>query len=52
MEKQSELLLSCHPGMASTDEMVQKEAMSQIFTTDIIYFPLGTRVEKMTAMIF
>lgn len=52
MEIQSGLLLSCHPGMASTDEILQKEAVSQKFTSDIVYFPLGTRVEKMTAMIF
>lgn len=52
MEIQSWLLLSCHPEMASTDEILQKEAMSQISTTDIVYFPLGTGVEKMTAMIF
>lgn len=52
MELQSGHLLSCHPGRASTDEILQKEAMSQIFTTHIVYFPLGTRVEKMTAMIF
>lgn len=52
MEIQSELLPSCHPEMASTDEILQKETMSQISITDIVYFPLGTRVEKMTAMIF
>lgn len=52
MEIQSGFLLSCHPEMVSTDEVLQKEAMSQISTTDTVYFPLGTRVEKMTAMIF
>lgn len=52
MEIQSGLLLSCHPEMGSTDEILQKEAMSQISRIDIVYFPLGTRVEKMTAMIF
>lgn len=52
METQSGLLLNCHPEMASTAELVQKEVMSQISTTGIVYFPFGTRVEKMTAMVF
>lgn len=52
METQSGLLLCCHPKMASTAELVQKETMSQISATGIVYFPLGTRIEKTTAMIF
>lgn len=40
------------PRNASTAELVQKEEMSQISTTGTVYFPLGTRVEKMTAMVF
>lgn len=43
METQSGLLLSRHPEMASTVDLVQKEAMSQISTTGVVYFPLGTR---------
>lgn len=52
METQSGFLLSCHPEMVSTAVLVQKEEMSQASTTGTVYFPLGTRVEKMTAMVF
>lgn len=52
METQSRFLLSCHPEMASTTELVQKEVMNQLSTTGIVYIPFGTRVEKTTAMIF